>query len=115
MLTFQELYSSYAEEVYRFALSLSGDSFTAGNINSETFIRAWVHRSTIRAETLKAYLFTIARNIYLEQGRKSRRQISLEGEHINPAPGPERLVEAQMDIAKVRQILLTLPMATARP
>jgi RNA polymerase sigma factor (sigma-70 family) len=109
MLSFQELYTTYSNEVYRFAFWLSGDSFAAGDITSETFIRAWVRRSTIRTETLKAYLFTIARNLYLEQGRKITRQVALEDVHINPAPGPERIVEAQMDIAKVRQILLTLP------
>ena len=109
MLTFQDLYTTYAGEVYRFALWLSGDSFTAGDITSETFIRAWVHRDTIRTETLKAYLFTIARNIYLEQGRKIARQVTLEDVHTNPAPGPERVVEAQLELAKVRQILLTLP------
>ena len=109
MLTFQDLYTTYSGEVYRFALWLSGDSFTAGDITSETFIRAWVHRSTIRTETLKAYLFTIARNIYLEQGRKLTRQVALEDVHINPAPGPDQVVEAQLDITKVRQILLTLP------
>jgi len=109
MLTFQELYTTYSGEVYRFALWLTGDSFTAGDITSETFIRAWVHRSTIRTETLKAYLFTIARNIYLEQGRKLARQVTLEDVHINPAPGPDRVVEVQMELAKVRQVLQTLP------
>jgi RNA polymerase sigma factor (sigma-70 family) len=109
MLTFQDLYTTYSGEVYRFALWLSGDSFTAGDITSETFIRAWVHRSTIRTETLKAYLFAIARNVYLEQGRKLTRQVALEDVHINPAPGPDQVVEAQLDITKVRQILLTLP------
>jgi RNA polymerase sigma factor (sigma-70 family) len=109
MLTFQELYTTYSGEVYRFALWLSADSFTAGDITSETFIRAWVHRSTIRTETLKAYLFTIARNIYLEQGRKLARQVTLEDVHINPAPGPDRVVEVQMELAKVRQVLQTLP------
>jgi RNA polymerase sigma factor (sigma-70 family) len=109
MLTFQDLYTTYSGEVYRFALWLSGDSFAAGDITSETIIRAWVHRSTIRTETLKAYLFTIARNIYLEQGRKLPRQVALEDVHINPAPGPDRVVEAQLELARVRQILLTLP------
>jgi RNA polymerase sigma factor (sigma-70 family) len=109
MLTFQDLYTTYSGEVYRFALWLSGESFTAGDITSETFIRAWVHRSTIRTETLKAYLFAIARNVYLEQGRKLKRQVALEDVHINPAPGPDQVVEVQLELAKVRQILLTLP------
>ena len=109
MLSFHDLYTTYARELYRFAFWLSGDSFTAGDITSETFIRAWTHRDTIRTETLKAYLFTIARNLYLEQGRKSKRQVSLEDVHTSPAPGPDQVVDAQLDLAKVRQVLQTLP------
>jgi len=74
MLSFQELYESYAPDVFRFAFSLSGERAEAEDITSETFVRAWVNRSAIRTETLKAYLMTIARNTFLERRRKSRRQ-----------------------------------------
>ena len=77
MINFQDLYESYANEVYRFALWLAGDRLEAEDITSETFIRAWVHNSKIRTETLKAYLFTISRNIYLQHQRKKRRQVVL--------------------------------------
>ena len=109
MLTFQELYETYAGDVYRFALWLSGDSFSAGDITSDTFIRAWTHCDNIRTETLKAYLFTITRNIYLEQGRKSKRQVALQDVHKNPEPEPEQVMEAKFDLARVRLILQTIP------
>lgn len=109
MLTFLELYETYAGDVYRFALWLSGDSFSAGDITSDTFIRAWTHRDNIRTETLKAYLFTITRNIYLEQGRKSKRQVALQDVHKNPEPEPEQVMEAKFDLARVRLILQTIP------
>ena len=54
MLDFRGLYESYAPEVYRFAFWLAGNSPEAEDITSETFVRAWVNRSTIRTETLKA-------------------------------------------------------------
>ena len=54
MINFQDLYESYVNDVYRFALWLAGDRFEAEDITSETFIRAWVHSSKIRTETLKA-------------------------------------------------------------
>ena len=109
MLTFQDMYTMYVKDVYRFAFWLSGDSFAAGDITSDTFIRAWTHRATIRTETLKAYLFTIARNIYLEDGRKYKSQVALQDVHTNPSPTPEQLVETKLDLAKVRQILQAIP------
>jgi len=65
MLNFHDLYDNYAKDVFHFSLWMTGDKFEAEDITSETMIRAWGKRGKIRTETLKAYLFTIARNLYL--------------------------------------------------
>ena len=78
MLTFNQLYESYAKDVFRFAFWLSGNRTWAEDITSETMIRAWTHFQPIRTETLKAYLFTIARNYYLGQLRKENRLVDLD-------------------------------------
>jgi RNA polymerase sigma factor (sigma-70 family) len=109
MLNFQDLYESYATEVYRFAFWLAGDFCEAEDITSETFIRAWVNRSTIRTETLKAYLFTIARNAFLQRQRKRRHQVVLEDVYPDPAPGPLERVETQLELLRVQTFLQTLP------
>jgi RNA polymerase sigma-70 factor (ECF subfamily) len=109
MLDFQDLYESHANEVYRFAFWLAGDAAEAEDITSETFIRAWVRRSVIRTETLQAYLFTIARNVYLERQRKARRQAALEDVHVDPKPGPDRLAESRLGLLEVQRVLQTLP------
>ena len=109
MLKFQELYESYAADVYRFAFWLAGDGAEAEDVTSETFIRAWVRRNTIRTETLKAYLFTIARNVYLERRRKDKRQVPLEDVYTDPAPGPDRMAESRMELTKVQESIQTVP------
>ena len=109
MLNFQDLYDDYAIEVYRFAHWLSGDSFEAEDITSETFIRVWVRFSTIRTETLKAYLFAIARNVYLEMLRKRKNQVALNDAYPDPAPELDEMVESQLELLRVRRVLMTLP------
>ncbi|MBN1222512.1 MAG: RNA polymerase sigma factor [Candidatus Aminicenantes bacterium] len=109
MINFQDLYESFASEVYRFSLWLTGDSLEAEDITSETFIRAWTHNSKIRTETLKAYLFTISRNVYLEHQRKRKNQVGLKDVHPDPALGPYELTESQFKLQRVKQILQTLP------
>jgi RNA polymerase sigma-70 factor (ECF subfamily) len=109
MLSFQDLYESYATQVYRFALWLAGDSSEAEDITSETFIRAWVHNSAIRTETLKAYLFTIARNVYLERQRKRKRQVAFDDVYPDPAPEPDKVVESQLELQRVQSVLQALP------
>lgn len=109
MLNFQELYDSYAIEVYRFAFWLSGDSCESEDITSETFTRIWIRRTTVRTETLKAYLFTIARNYYLEQRRKKKRQVALDDVYSDPAPGPDKLVESKLELLQIQKVLQTMP------
>ena len=109
MLNFQDLYESYAAHVYRFALWLAGDSAEAEDITSETFIRAWTESDAIRTETLKAYLFTIARNLFLERQRKRKREVVLEDIYADSAPGPAQHVESRLELARVLQLLQTLP------
>ena len=109
MLDFQTLYESYAGDVFRFAFWLAGEKTEAEDITSETFIRAWSRKNTIRTETLKAYLFTIARNIYLTHRRKASRQVTLEDIHTDPAPGPDKSAESRSELRRARMILETLP------
>jgi Sigma-70 region 2 len=56
MTDFEELYERYAKDVYRFALYLSGSPAQAEDITSETFVRVFTSRDTIRTATVKAYL-----------------------------------------------------------
>ena len=109
MLSFGELYESYAPDVFRFALWLAGDSDEAEDITSETFIRAWARHGAIRTETLKAYLFTIARNLFLQRQRRRKRHVLLDDTHPDPAPGPERLLESRLALLRVQSVLQTLP------
>jgi len=109
MLSFQDLYDYYANDVYRFTFWLSGDGYEAEDITSETFIRAWTSNNSIRTETLKAYLFTIARNLYLERQRKRKREVILEDTHSDPNPGPDKLVEYRLEIQRIQKVLQVLP------
>ncbi len=104
-MDFQELYDSYAPDVYRFSLWLSGDRTDAEDVTSETFVRAWARRDDIRTETLKAYLFAIARNVYLDRQRKDRRRVKLEDIHTDPSPGPDRKTESRLELHRVEQVL----------
>lgn len=109
MLTFEELYVSYSPDVYRFATWLSGNANDAEDITAETFTRAWVNFAKIRTETLKAYLFTIARNIHLESLRKHKGHEVLNDSHPDSRPTIERSLETRNEIDQIRVVLLTLP------
>jgi RNA polymerase sigma factor (sigma-70 family) len=109
MLTFEDVYQSYAAGVYRFAFWLSGDRFEAEDITSETFARAWASPKPMRSATLRAYLFAITRNTYLERRRKRKREVALDDTHVSLAPGPDRVVADRLELQAVQRLLQKLP------
>lgn len=98
MLTFHEIYERHSRDVFRYAFWLSGSADDADDITSETFARAWVGRDEIRTETVKAYLFAIARNLYLKGLRQTKRQTDLDPHHTDPQPAPELQVESRLAV-----------------
>src|SRR5215831_18716795 len=78
MTGFHELYESYSRDVYRFALYLSGDPGLADDITSETFVRVWSSPEPVRLATVKGYLLTVARNVWLMERRRHFRRQGLD-------------------------------------
>lgn len=106
MQTFiREIYEAYSNDVYRYAQWLCGDTAVAEDITSETFARAWAGRDRIRTETVRAYLFTIARNIYLHQRKKNSHIADLPDHLPSYQPTPEQSVAHQMTLAQVMRLL----------
>lgn len=101
MDNFHDLYQSYAPQVHRFALFLCGDAALADDLTSETFVRAWTSRGKIREATLKAYLFTIARNLYRDHLRRNRRFQELEESMPDASPSLESRTEHKAELAAV--------------
>ena len=88
MLDFDSLYREFAPRVQRFVLGLSGDAAVAEDVTAETFVRVWATRDRVRHDTVRAFLFTIARNLWLQGIRSKWRQRALDADDADPAPGP---------------------------
>lgn len=102
------LYRRHSQDVYRFAYWLSGNAADAEDITSETFVRAWTGANGVRAATARAYLLTIARNLFLQQRRRDRDRHDAPREEADPRPGPERQAAAVHRMAQLRVALLQL-------
>src|SRR3712207_1552369 len=74
----QQLHDAHAASLWRFCLRLVGnDRARAEDVVQETMLRAWRHRDILdsTAPALRAWLFTVARNIVIDDWR-SRRSLS---------------------------------------
>lgn len=109
MTRFHELYESYSRDVYRFALYLSGDPALADDVTSETFIRVWSSPEPVRLATVKAYLLTIARNLWLMERRRCLRHQGLD--ETIPDGGQSALsqVEVKDELDRVLRALQEFP------
>ena len=108
-ITFQELYTRYAGDVYRFAYWLSGNSHDADDITAETFVRAWTAPEEPRLESVKSYLFTIARNLHRKQWRRTSRLEALDEAMVDPSVQPDRAATNREEFQHAMAAVQSLP------
>ncbi|NOY22658.1 MAG: RNA polymerase sigma factor [Acidobacteria bacterium] len=89
MISFKNMYQKYERDVFRFAYWLCRNAHDAEDISSETFVRAWAGSGRLNAQTLKGYLFKIARNLWLDQLKQKKRKLSDPDVITDPGQNPE--------------------------
>lgn len=109
VIDFSQLYEAHARHVHRFVVFLSGNPAMADDIVSETFIRVWHARARLDLATVRAYLLTIARNLFLEELRRTARLAALDADVVDAGPGPERRAAAERELQAVLSALQRLP------
>lgn len=106
---FHAIYARYSRDVLRFALYLSGQEAQAEDLASETFLRLWSAAEPIRTETVKAFLFSIVRNLVRERLRGAPRPVELDGELADLRPGPAAQAGGRFELRAVLSALQRLP------
>lgn len=74
-MNLDELYKQYFNDLYAFLLSLTHDHHTTEDLLQETFFRAYLHLENYRDERVKTWLFTVARNTFIDYYRKQQRTV----------------------------------------
>lgn len=111
MTEFDALYERYAPIVLRYALFLCGDRALAEDVTSETFVRVWAAAGPIRHDTVRAYLFTIARNLCRDSWRRSRRHGALDEGVPDKRASVEKQAEDRSELGLVWSAMAELPEA----
>jgi len=102
---------AYQISLRRYAVSLVGDPDTAEDLVQDCLLQALEHvRKGGAVQNLKAYLYTILRNIHIDQVRAANRKslecsLSEMQDMPDSIPGPLQWVEAE----QMLRILVSLP------
>jgi RNA polymerase sigma-70 factor (ECF subfamily) len=98
------LYDEHGAALWRYAWLLTGDAARAEDVVQETLLRAWRHPEVTDGERpVRAWLFTVARNMIIDERRSAR--FRSETGPPDTERAPERGGRDEMDIALDRLLL----------
>ncbi len=97
----QDLYEKHAPELRRYAVRLTGDRTRAEDVVQETLLKAWQHPEVTGdpARSPRPWLFTVARNIIVDDQRSARfrrESVTPHTDAIGDHAGPDE-VNAALD------------------
>ncbi|QDP39848.1 RNA polymerase sigma factor [Radiobacillus deserti] len=112
---FSELFEQYRLPLYRYLLQMSRNPETAEELLQETFYRAMVSLKVQNVLQAKAWLFKVARNLYIDWTRKSKSEqrmmerIQVEYQNTSQLGNPERQLEFKDRQRELEELLGMLP------
>ena len=102
-----EIYRLYSAELFGYLITLTRSKADAEDLLSETFLRALTALSSFRSESsIRTWLYAIARNVWLEHLRKSRRATNIDdllGVYVEDSVAEHAI--ASMAVQRVREYL----------
>ena len=99
-------------DIYRYLLSLCGNSHAAEDIMQETFLRAYLHFEACTIEGVKPWLFRIAHNAYIDYKRKEVRSFAENEEffsNISDSKTTEEQVLIKEQLKEISDLVEELP------
>jgi RNA polymerase sigma-70 factor (ECF subfamily) len=103
--TVKGLYDEHAAAVWRYAWRLTGDPARAQDVVQETLLRAWQHPEVAldNERSARSWLFTVARNIIIDETRclRFRREVSA----LDGSGAPERACPDEVNAALDRMLI----------
>jgi RNA polymerase sigma-70 factor (ECF subfamily) len=105
----EAVHGTHAAALHRYVRHLTGDETQTQDVVQETLLRAWRHPDVLERseDSVRAWLFTVARHLVVDQRRSARRAHERTMEAVPEEPEPDR-TQAVLDAWLVADALAGL-------
>ncbi|MCH4552135.1 RNA polymerase sigma factor [Aestuariibaculum lutulentum] len=109
--TYEFLFNMHSETLYSFIYYKCGDQQQAEDIVQEAYIKLWNNCSKVLFTKAKSYLYTVARNLFLNEVAHQKIVLEHQSNQIkqNNLETPEFLLEEQQFMEKLKRAIANLP------
>lgn len=110
MIDFDVIYRLYFQDIFYFLLSLSKNKQVAEDLTSQTFFKALRNSKKLDdGKNLKAYLFSIAKNLFIDYVRSNKLLDYLENiDSMDLSQSVEQILIKNENISEVQRAIIQL-------
>jgi len=108
---FKGVFDENYEYIRNYLFYLSGDIKLAEDLVQDVFLRLWEKRSSVKNESVRAFLFTIARNDFLKNRRQHKYDLKFRSTYFEQIENksPEYLLELKEFDQKLQKTIAGMP------
>jgi RNA polymerase sigma-70 factor (ECF subfamily) len=103
------LHDAHGPALFRYVLRITGDYSFAEDVVQESLLRAWKNVAILEQsdEAARAWLFTVARNLVIDDRRSARHTREIVTDELPDVPSPDK-TESVLDAWLLSDALLSL-------
>jgi RNA polymerase sigma-70 factor (ECF subfamily) len=108
---FRNIFNENYEYIRNYLYYLSGDMALSEDLVQDVFLQLWQKKDSIKSETVRAFLFTVAKNNFLKNRRRASYDLKFKASLFENTENksPEYLLEMKEFDKKLQRILSELP------
>lgn len=108
---FREVFDDYYEYVRNYLYYLSGDIELSEDLVQDVFMKLWEKQKSVKRDSIKPFLFTIARNLYFNTYKRKQIDLRFMNSLViqSDTDSPESLLEQKEFDQKLQNALSNLP------
>lgn len=108
---FSDIFHKNYEYILNYLYYLSGDSALAEDLVQDVFLQLWEKRSEVKEETLRSFLFAIARNSFLKNRRRQKYDLKFRSDYLVKIENesPDYILEMKEFDAILQKTIAGLP------